>query len=251
LFTLRTGIRLLPIALLASAIVPAWMFVVWSTTNMDHPIVMLMMPMAGGWNPFTVAAVFAMWSTMMAAMMLPAALPILGAYQRMATSKAPGIVQGGVVYFAAGHALVWVGFAAAATVAQWGLVGSDHVEPMVIELKSPAIGGAVLIAAGVFQWTPLKDACLSRCRSPFGFLLTEWRPGHVGAFVMGARYGLFCLGCCWALMALLFVFGAMNLLAIVALALIVILEKIVPHGEWLARAIGAALVLFGVWWIAS
>jgi predicted metal-binding membrane protein len=251
LFILRTGIRLLPIALLASAIVLAWTFVVWSTMNMGHPIVMLMMPMAGGWNPFTAAAVFAMWSIMMAAMMLPAAWPVLAGYRRVVGSDKRETGQGGLVYFAAGHLLVWIGFAAAATFAQWCLVGSDAIEPMVIELRSPIAGGAALVAAGLFQWTPLKHACLSRCRSPLGFLITEWRPGRAGALVMGVRYGLFCLGCCWALMALLFVFGVMNLLAIVALTAVVIFEKIVPQGEWLARIIGAALVLLGFWWIAS
>lgn len=251
MFIFRTGVRLFPIALLASAIVLAWTFVVWSTMNMDHPIVMLMMPMAGGWNPFTVTAVFAMWSIMMAAMMLPAALPVLDAYRRVSGSEKLGATQGGVVYFATGHLLIWIGFAAVATFAQWWLVGLDDLEPMMIELRSPIIGGAVLAAAGLFQWTPLKYACLSRCRSPLGFLLTEWRPGRAGALWMGVRYGLFCLGCCWALMALLFVFGVMNLAVIIALTAIVILEKIVPKGEWLARIIGVAMVLFGIWWAAS
>jgi predicted metal-binding membrane protein len=248
---LSRSIAFVPVALVASATAIAWMFVGWSTTNMDHPLVMLMMPMTGRWNSIQVAAVFIMWSVMMAAMMLPAALPVLHGYRRIAAGGAGGASQASLLYFAAGHLLVWIGFAAAATAAQWVLVGSGRVEPMMIELKSPAIGGAVLIAAGLFQWTPLKDACLARCRSPFGFLLTEWRPGRSGALVMGVRYGLFCLGCCWALMALLFVFGAMNLFAIVALTLIVVLEKVVPQGEWFARVVGAALVLFGGWWIAS
>jgi predicted metal-binding membrane protein len=249
---LRSNIQLLPLSLLAAVIALAWIFVVWSTTtSMDHPIVMLMMPMAGDWNLIAVTAVFAMWSIMMAAMMLPAVLPMIDAYRRVSGSKKLGATQGGVVYFAAGHLLIWIGFAAVATFAQWWLVRSDDLEPMMIELRSPMIGGAVLAAAGLFQWTPLKYACLSRCRSPLGFLLTEWRPGRAGALVMGIRYGLFCLGCCWALMALLFVFGVMNLAVIIALTAIVILEKIVPKGESLARIIGVVLILFGVGWAAS
>ena len=230
----------------------AWWFVVWSTTNMDHPIVTLMMPMAGGWNKFTVAAVFAMWSTMMAAMMLPAALPVLDAYHRVLAGGNPrGASPGGVFYFAAGHLLIWIAFASAATFVQWQLVGSDAIEPMMIELRNPIVAGGVLVAAGAFQWTPFKNACLSRCRAPIGFLLTEWWPGRSGAFVMGLRHGLYCVGCCWALMALMFVFGAMNLLAIIMLTAVVIIEKIIPQGERAARFIGAALILFGIYWIVS
>ena len=245
------SIRLLSVVSIGLAIVLAWVFVVWSTTNMDHPIVMLMMPMTVHWNWVVVIAVFAMWSTMMAAMMLPAALPVLGAMNRMAADRTQGMTPGSAAYFAAGHLMVWIGFAAAATLVQWALVGSGAIEPMMIELRSPVVGGVTLAAAGIFQWTWLKDACLSRCRAPLGFLLTEWRPGRAGALVMGVHYGLYCVGCCWALMALLFVFGAMNLLAIVALAAIVLLEKIVPYGETVARVIGAALILCGIWWIAS
>jgi predicted metal-binding membrane protein len=245
-------VRLISIALVTAVVLLAWWFVVWSTTNMDHPIVMLMMPISAGWHPFTIAAVFAMWSIMMAAMMLPAALPVLDAYHRIVVANAPhGAVAGGVFYFAAGHLFIWIAFAATATLAQWLLVGSDVIEPMMIELRNPFVAGGVLVAAGIFQWTPLKDACLSRCRAPIGFLLTEWRSGRSGALVMGLRYGLFCVGCCWALMALMFVFGAMNLLAIIVLTGIVIIEKIVPQGEWVARFIGAALVLFGIYWIVS
>ena len=245
------SVRLLSILLICSVIVLAWAFVVWSTTNMDHPVVMLMMPMTVHWNWVVIVAVFAMWSTMMAAMMLPAALPVLGAISRMTASRTRAATPGGVAYFAAGHLLVWIGFATAATLAQWALIGSDAIEPMMIELRHPAVGGAVLAATGLFQWTPLKQACLSRCRAPLGFLLTEWRPGRAGAVVMGLRYGLYCVGCCWALMALMFVFGAMNLLAIGALTVLVILEKLVPGGQRFANAIGAGLVALGIWWIAS
>ncbi len=187
----------------------------------------------------------------MIAMMLPAALPVLDVFRRVSGSEKLAATQGSVVYFAAGHLLVWIGFAAVATFVQWWLVGSGDLEPMMIELRNPIVGGVALAAAGVFQWTPLKYACLSRCRSPLGFLLTEWHPGRAGALWMGVHYGLFCLGCCWALMALLFVFGAMNLVVIITLTAIVILEKIVPNGEWLAKFIGIGLVFFGIWWAAS
>jgi predicted metal-binding membrane protein len=243
--------KIVPIFLVASLGVVSWILVVWSATNMDHPLVMLTMPISVRWNWVIAAAVFGMWSIMMAAMMLPAALPVLGAYQRMTAGGAMGATADGVVYFAAGHLMVWIGFAAAATLAQWVLLGSDAIEPMMIELRSPVAAGLVLAAAGTFQWTPLKNACLSRCRAPLGFLLTEWRPGRAGALVMGLRYGLFCVGCCWALMALIFVFGAMNLLAIITLTGLVVLEKTVPGGDQFARAIGIGLIGLGFWWIAS
>ena len=116
---------------------------------------------------------------------------------------------------------------------------------------SPVLGGAVLIAAGLYQWTPLKDACLGLCRSPVAFVMGRWRPGTGGAFRMGAEHGAYCVGCCWALMALLFVGGVMDLLWVAAITLAVLAEKLAPRGRWVARATGAALVLAGAWVVAA
>jgi len=247
----QLGIGLRASVLICAVAVLAWGFVVWSTANMDDSLVMLMRPVTGAWNWVVVLAVFTMWSAMMAAMMLPAALPVLVALGRMTASEKGKAARGSAAYFGAGHLLIWMGFAAAATAAQWALIASSKIEPMTIKFSHPVVGGAVLIAAGLFQWTPLKETCLSRCRAPLGFLLTAWRPGRTGAVVMGLHYGLYCVGCCWALMALLFVSGAMNLLAIGALALLVLFEKLVPAGELVAKAIGAGLIALGIWWIAS
>jgi predicted metal-binding membrane protein len=112
---------------------------------------------------------------------------------------------------------------------------------------SPLLGGLVLIAAGIYQWTPAKHACLARCRSPLAFLLTEWREGARGALVMGIRHGFSCAGCCWLLMLLLFVVGVMNLLWIALLTVFVLLEKILPRGLWVSRASGGALIIWGGW----
>jgi predicted metal-binding membrane protein len=111
---------------------------------------------------------------------------------------------------------------------------------------SPLLAAALLIAAGVFQWTPLKRACLAACRSPLSFLMTGWREGWAGALVMGVRHGAYCLGCCWALMALLFVAGVMNLLWVAAIAVAVLVEKVVPRGDVIGRLVGLALIAAGI-----
>jgi predicted metal-binding membrane protein len=116
---------------------------------------------------------------------------------------------------------------------------------------SPFLGGTLLLAAGIYQWTPLKYVCLSHCRAPLVFLMSEWREGHRGALLMGLRHGLFCLGCCWILMGLLFVLGVMNLLWIAALAGFILLEKVAPRGQWLGRLTGVLLIGWGAWMIVG
>jgi predicted metal-binding membrane protein len=115
--------------------------------------------------------------------------------------------------------------------------------------QSAALAGGIFLLAGLYQWTPLKNACLSHCQSPLAFLTKEWREGAWGAFVMGLRHGLFCVGCCWALMALLFAAGVMNLLWVAAIAIFVLAEKLLPRGLLLGRASGALLVAWGVFLI--
>jgi predicted metal-binding membrane protein len=144
------------------------------------------------------------------------------------------------------YVVVWIGFSAAATGAQWLLERVRLMSDMMASANA-LLSGALLIAAGLFQWSPLKYVCLSKCRSPMSFILNEWRPGVLGAFVTGIRHGVYCLGCCWALMALLFVFGTMNLVAAAALAILVLAEKALPWGVAIARAAGAVLVVWGVW----
>jgi predicted metal-binding membrane protein len=186
--------------------------------------------------------VFMMWTVMMVAMMLPSASPMIAMYARIAGQRQDSS-RIAVWFFASAYLVVWTLFSVAATIAQWALqraalLRGDLTAP-------PLIGAAILVIAGVFQLTPLKDACLSNCRSPLGFFMTEWRSGSGGAFRMGLKHGAFCVGCCWALMALLFVMGVMNLAWVAALTAFVLIEKATPYGRFVARSSGIAMLLVG------
>jgi len=185
---------------------------------------------------------FMMWAVMMVAMMLPTASPMIEMYARIARGRADSS-RYAVWSFAGAYLVVWTLFSAAATGGQWmlqraALLRGDLTTP-------PLFGAVILVAAGIFQLTPLKNACLSNCRSPLGFFLTQWRGGSGGAFKMGLQHGAFCLGCCWALMVLLFVVGVMNLAWVAALSVFVLIEKAAPYGRVVARASGVAMVLAG------
>jgi predicted metal-binding membrane protein len=212
--------------------------------GMDMPA----MQMSGfyEWGLPTVILLFLMWAVMMIAMMVPSAVPMIQAFllvneQRQISSR-PLTPVG---FFLLGYLVVWTSFSALATLAQWGLHKAALLSPM-MAANSPVVSGGLLLAAGVFQWTPLKRACLSGCRSPLSFLMSGWRDGTAGAFWMGLRHGAYCVGCCWALMALLFVVGVMNLLWIAVIALFVMAEKILPRGELLGHIGGVALVAAGI-----
>jgi predicted metal-binding membrane protein len=147
--------------------------------------------------------------------------------------------------FVLGYLLVWGGFSVAAALAQWGLHAAALLSAT-LTTTSPLVGGGLLIAAGAWQLTPLKQACLARCRHPVAWLMTEWRDGAGGALAMGARHGAYCLGCCWALMGLLFVAGVMNLLWVAAITAFVLVEKVAPGGVWVGRATSILLIAAGV-----
>ena len=140
-------------------------------------------------------------------------------------------------------------FSVAATLLQWSLARAALLSPMMVS-ASPWLGGAILITAGVYQWTPLKNVCITHCRSPLAFLVQHWRPGFPGALRLGLRHGLYCVGCCWVLMLLLFFGGVMNLLWIAAITAFVLLEKLAPYGVQGGRVSGIALVLAGLWVLA-
>lgn len=185
---------------------------------------------------------FMMWAVMMVAMMLPSASPMIAMYARIARSRGDSS-RYAVWCFAGAYLVVWTLFSVAATAGQFvlqraALLRADLTTP-------PLIGAIILAAAGVFQLTPLKDACLSHCRSPLGFFMTQWRGGSAGAFAMGFRHGAFCVGCCWALMMLMFVMGVMNLAWVAALGAFVLIEKATPYGRAIARASGVAMVIAG------
>ena len=198
------------------------------------------------WDWPHVFLLWAMWAVMMAAMMLPSAWPTLAIYGRLSRRDSAGRTLASPYLFAAGYLGVWALFSAAATVGQRALAEVLLLSPM-MELTSPRAGAALLIVAGLYQLTPMKRVCLRACRSPMAVLLGRWRAGSLGAFRMGIDHGAYCVGCCWALMLLLFVGGVMNLYVIAALTLVVAGEKIAPVGEWGSRLGGGLLIALAVW----
>jgi predicted metal-binding membrane protein len=186
----------------------------------------------------------AMWIIMMVAMMLPSAAPMIDTYARIVRTRAPASANARIWLFTAGYLLAWTIFSIVATAAQLLLQKTGVINNALT--AAPVFGAILLIVAGVYQLSPLKNLCLTGCRSPLGFLTTHWREGGGGALRMGLSHGLFCLGCCWMLMALLFVFGVMNLAWVAALSVFVILEKSLPGGRLLARLSGIAMLAGGL-----
>ncbi|WP_427912282.1 DUF2182 domain-containing protein [Ramlibacter sp. MMS24-I3-19] len=229
-------------ALAVSAIsIAGWVFLAWLALDMGTPLAQLAMPMSAHWSAGNLLAVWAMWAVMMVAMMLPSALPMILTFTVVAHRSGQATRARA---FVGAYLLVWLAFASAGTLGQWLLQRLGAVDPM--RLATSALPAAVLLVlAGVYQFSPLKRVCLRSCRTPLAFLLGAWRPGVVGAFEMGLRHGLLCLGCCWALMALLFVGGVMNVPWVAALAVAVAIEKMAPGGERIAGWLGVALLLAG------
>jgi predicted metal-binding membrane protein len=194
-----------------------------------------------------VAWLTGMWAVMMVAMMLPSATPTILLFgnvtRRRQLEGRPAVP---VAVFTLGYLAVWVFYAIVAGVAQWELHRLALLSPS-MAAASPVLAGGLLIAAGLYQLLPLKGACLSHCRSPLHFFSTEWREGVGGALAMGMRHGTYCVGCCWLLMALLFVAGVMNLLWVAVIAGFVLVEKLIPRGDWLGRLGGLALIVWGAW----
>jgi predicted metal-binding membrane protein len=205
------------------------------------------MPEMTPWSPAELGVAIAMWAVMMIAMMLPSAAPMLLLFATLQRKRrAEGKPATPVTVFAAGYLLAWAGFSVLAAGLQ-GLLQRAMLLSEALATTNAVLGGVILVVAGVYQITPLKNACLTRCQSPLGFLLTSWRDGGVGALVMGLRHGAYCVGCCWALMALLFVGGVMNLVWVAVLSVFVLAEKALARGPWLSRLSGAALIAWGVW----
>ena len=228
------------LAILALSLV-GWGLLAWMALDMGHPVAQLTMPASSSWTAANLLAILSMWAVMMAAMMLPSALPTVLLFARVCegAGERPRLWS-----FVTAYVLVWLGFSVAATGAQWVLQNAGWVDPMAVS-TSAGLSGSLLVIAGVYQFSPLKRLCLAHCRTPIGFLLGEWRAGMAGALMMGLRHGLFCLACCWTFMALLFVGGAMNLAWVAALSIAVAIEKLAPHGEKVASAIGMGLIAAG------
>lgn len=204
------------------------------------------------WTPTYTILIFLMWWVMMIAMMTPSAAPtvlLFTALKRVGPDAARSTRLS--LFFLAGYLVAWAVFSAMATAGQWGLELIGLSDGPMMTIQSQVFAGCVLIAAGVYQMSSLKSACLRHCRSPARFLAEHNRPGTYGAFRTGALHGAYCLGCCWALMLLLFVGGVMNLYWIVGIAIYVALEKLLPRARWLVPLTGVALILSGLWLVAG
>jgi predicted metal-binding membrane protein len=231
---------------LLALVVASWSYLLYQEWAMRHmDLVDMAMPSAGPWSASDYVLVFVMWAVMMVAMMLPSVLPTLRAYRAVVSTRARERSPDALTaVFAAGYVFTWTLFSAVATLVQSVLHAFSVVSPA-MRAASPTLAGALLIAAGLYQWTPLKRACLARCAWPLQFLLRHWRAGASGGWRMGMIHGAYCAGCCWMLMALLFVYGMMNLAWIVAIAMYVLGEKLLPAQRWLPRLAGALLILWG------
>lgn len=250
--------RAIVIAALIAVTAASWIYLIRMAAAMSGMESDMAMPMGDGmdmmampeWTPSYFGMMFTMWTIMMVGMMVPSAAPmvlVFAGYQRKRREQARPYVP--TAFFLGGYLVVWTAFSLAATVLQWGLDRAALLSPMMVS-ASPWLGAGILVAAGVFQLTPLKDACLSHCRSPLHFFMHGFRPGALGALRMGIEHGGYCLGCCWILMALLFVGGVMNILWIALITIFVLLEKVAPFGMRLGRVCGGLMIAAGLLFIA-
>ena len=244
---LLTSQRVAIVAALAGLVVLCWLYLVDEARQMAAMDQEMAMPPKGAAE---LLLLLAMWWIMMIGMMLPSAAPMILTFAAISRGRRTrGQPYTATAIFTSGYLLAWGGFSVVATLAQWALERASLLAPMAMKTTSPLLGGLLFIAAGLYQLTSLKSVCLTSCRSPFDFVVNHWRDGAGGALRMGLSHGLYCLGCCWILMALLFAVGAMNLIWVAALTAVVLVEKLLPGGEWVARIGGMLLIAWGVWLI--
>jgi predicted metal-binding membrane protein len=242
----------------------AWSYVLWLSGGMDAggmdmagfrmvPAGMgLMIPAHTPWRVMEFVFVFAMWTVMMVGMMTPSAWPMILMYARVGRQTEPqGAPLAATVWFVVGYFLAWAAYSLLATLVQWALERAALLDSAMVS-TSNVLGAVVFVAAGSYQWTRLKDVCLTQCQTPFAFMMRHggFRRHAPGALMLGLRHGAYCIGCCWALMALLFVGGVMNVLWIVLLALLVLLEKVTPSGRLIASLAGIVLIATGAWFLS-
>jgi predicted metal-binding membrane protein len=234
---LRRDRTVVAVALFAVTAI-AWIDLVYMARDMN---------VEGGvmeWGIDCFTAMFVMWMVMMVGMMIPSAAPAILLFSSLRRHSSTGS-SSSTTLFALGYIVVWGAFSLIATLAQWAL-SEQALLSSSMKSEAPWLTAVLLIAAGTYQFSPLKKACLSKCRSPAQFLVEHWREGRLGSVVVGAKHGAYCVGCCWALMGLLFVFGVMNLLWIALLAAFVLLEKLFPSGPRISAWSGIAMVLIGL-----
>ena len=233
--------RAITIALLILVVGNSWAYIL-AGGGSEMPS---MMTAGGNWDLGYSIVMLVMWWVMMLAMMLPSAAPMILMFVSLNRQRPDGSIRA-VLTFVSAYVLSWGAFSVVATLLQWGLEKTGFLSSTMASTNA-TLGASLLIAAGIWQLTPLKYACLRHCRSPFNFFLHKWRNGPSGAFKMGLEYGVFCLGCCWVLMALLFYGGVMNLWWIAGLALYVLVEKVAPAGHWIGHGTGGLLIAWGLW----
>ena len=249
--------RAIVLAALLAVTALAWSYVLWlahamsdmaAMPGMDMGYTGMMSPVFGHWSAQHFAILLAMWTVMMIGMMTPSVAPMMLIYAQVARRHSGTRPFASTLWFAGGYLLAWTAFSLLATCTQWGLEQVALLSAMMTS-TSRLFGGLLLIAAGVYQWLPLKYSCLSRCRAPLSFIIEHggFQPHASGSLRLGVQHGLYCIGCCWALMALLYVGGVMNLLWIAALMVFVLLEKLLPGYRNLARAAGVLAAAAGVW----
>ena len=242
----RTGV----LAGLAGTTAIAWILTVQLAGGSSMPVASMDMASAVPSTPPQFLFVSAMWAAMMVGMMVPSATPMVLAYADWTRRGTSGNRPAAVASFLSGYVLVWLGFSVLAAMLQSAL---ERVGVLTATgaISRPALGGTVLLLAGLFQVTPWKESCLRRCRTPVGFLIAEWRDGSKGAVVMGVRHGVYCLGCCWLLMAVLFVVGTMHVVWMAAVAGFVLAEKLAPRSLRVSYVAAAVLVGSGAWILLS
>ena len=236
--------RMLVLAELGGLTILAWLYLVrmpMTASDLGGVVARLMAPMPTEWVDAWLT--FMMWAVMMVAMMLPSASPMILMYARIARGREHASARC-TWLFALGYVVVWTAFSAAATAGQFALQHASIISSAAI--ATPIAGTAILIATGIYQLTPLKQACLGHCQSPVAFFMTRWRDGALGALRLGVEHGALCVGCCWMLMALLFVAGVMNLAWVAAISAFVLLEKLTPYPRAMANIAGALLIIGGV-----
>lgn len=235
------------------AMVLAWVFAAWSYLIYQHTQ-MTSQPMSSMWMPpseplawrfIDFALVYFMWAVMMAAMMLPSAMPMILAFARVCRQQNKAVYQL-TGLFTSAYVGIWLLFSTALALLQWQMHGLTWLSPMMESQNSISAAG-ILFVAGFYQFMPIKNACLVHCKTPMGFLLNEWQDGSAGAFKMGLKHGAYCIGCCWAQMLIMFVVGVMNLLGMALITLLVVLEKTLPlQSKLICNVVGVAFIAWGI-----
>ncbi len=252
--------RAVVVIALAALSILSWIYLVFLATDMAKGDMSIMGQMSTGamgamtaamaqWTLATFVLMLLMWWVMMVGMMMPSAAPMILLYATVTRKQAKGRNPGRpIAIFIAAYIIIWGGFSLLAALAQWALTEAALLSPMMAG-TSRWLTIVLLAACGVYQLSPLKQACLGKCRSPLSFLMTRWQPGNLGALKMGLSHGAYCVGCCWLLMALLFVGGVMNLFWVATIAVLVLAEKVLPRGDLIGRLGGLAMLVLAAYMI--